>query len=241
MKKMADHIHTIPVLDALREPQTCAFCVMAEKLERDAIQFIMGPAYMEDDVRMETNKVGFCKRHLSAMYAEQNRLGLGLMLHTHMQQINSDILRIVKGRVPVSFFGKDQSNTVGKLKAHLQKTHKSCYVCRKVESTFERYIDTFFHIWNKGGDAAKLISSQKGYCVPHFIKLLEAAEKLGRGKREKFLDEVLPSQQAFLLEMENDLGWFVEKFDHRNSDEPWKNSKDALPRTIDLLGGKDNI
>lgn len=234
---MPDHIHTIPVLDALREPKSCAFCVMREKLERDAVQFIMGPAYMEDDVRMDTNRTGFCKRHLHAMYAEQNRLGLGLMLHTHMQQLNKDIGGIVKGRIPAPLFGKDKSSTISRLRAHLQKTHDSCYVCKKVESTFARYIDTFFYIWQKGGDDARLISSQKGYCLPHFIEILEAAEKLGRGKREKFLDEILPAQMRLLEEMEADLEWFTLKFDFRNADEPWKNSKDALPRALELLGG----
>lgn len=234
---MPDHIHTIPVLDALRDPQGCAFCVMKEKLERDSIQFIMGSAYMEDGVRMETNKVGFCKRHLDAMYKEQNRLGIGLILHTYMQQLNKDIGGIIKGRIPAPFFGKDQGSTVGRLKNHLQKTHETCYVCRKVESTFERYVDTFFHIWGRGGDNAKLIAAQKGYCLPHFIVILTAAERLGRGKREKILDEILPAFQRLLQEMEEDLEWFTLKFDHRNADEPWKNSKEALPRALALLGG----
>lgn len=235
---MPDHIHTIPVLDALREPQNCAFCTMREKLESDAIQFILGPSYMEDDVRMETNRVGFCKRHLDAMYAEQNRLGLGLMLHTYFQQQNKDINAIVKGKLPAPIFGKDKSATITRLKKHLQKTHESCYVCRKVENTFARYVDTFFYLWGRGGDDARLISAQKGYCVPHFIALLEAAEKLGRGKREKFLDEILPTQLERLAEMEADLDWFTQKFDFRNADAPWKNSKDALPRAIELLGGR---
>ncbi|MDR0271869.1 MAG: DUF6062 family protein [Clostridiales bacterium] len=235
---MSDHIHTIPVLDALREPQGCAFCAMKEKLENDAVQFMMGPSYMEDDVRMETNRVGFCKRHMEAMYSHQNRLGLGLMLHTYMQQLNKDIGNITEGRVPVSFFAKDQSGTLSKIKNHLEKNKNSCYVCRKVEKTFGRYIDTFFYLWSKGGDEAKLISSQKGYCLPHFVELLSAAENLSRGKREKFLNEILPSWQRLFTETEEDLDWFVQKFDHRNADEPWKNSKDALPRTIALLGGR---
>ena len=27
-----------------------------------------------------------------------------------------------------------------------------------------------------------------------------------------------------------DLSWFIDKFDYRYKNEPWKNSKDALPR-----------
>ena len=234
---MPDHIHTIPVLDALRDPQGCAFCAMHSKLEQDAIQFIMGPAYMEDDVRMETNRIGFCKRHMDAMYKEQNRLGLALMLHTYMQQLNKDVGGVIRGRLPAPLFGKDPNSNISRLKNHLQKTHDTCYVCRKVDSTFERYVDTFFHLWGKGGEDARLISGQKGYCVPHFIVILTAAEKLGRGKREKFMDDILPAWQNLMLELEEDLEWFTLKFDHRNANEPWKNAKDALPRALGLLGG----
>ena len=29
-----------------------------------------------------------------------------------------------------------------------------------------------------------------------------------------------------------DIEWFINKFDYRYQDEPWKNAKDALPRSI---------
>ncbi|MCL2373384.1 MAG: DUF6062 family protein [Defluviitaleaceae bacterium] len=232
-----DHIHTIPVLDALREPGCCAFCAMADKLEGDAIHFVMGPSYMEDDIRMETNKMGFCKRHLEAMYKHQNRLGLALMLHTHVRQVNDDMYKILKGRVPAPFFGRDPNSASTKLKNHLVATMDSCYVCRKVDSTFQRYFDTFMYLWGKGKDEARLIESQKGYCMPHFVQLLATVDKLGKGKRERFLDHLLPMWYEFSREMEEDLDWFIQKFEHKNAGEPWKNSKDALPRALNLLGG----
>ena len=234
---MRDHIHTIPVLDALREPCGCAFCVMEKKLENDVIQFIMGPAYMEDDVRMETNKVGFCKTHMQAMYKEQNRLGLALMLHTHMQRLCKDTNGIIDGRLPAKIFNKDPGGVLPRLEAHLVKTKNSCYVCKRVDNTFDRYMDTFFYLWSKGGDEAKLIAAQESYCLPHFISLLSAVETLGRGNREKFLDVLFKLWQKLTSGLEEDLDWFVQKFDHRNANEPWKNSKDALPRTMAFLGG----
>jgi len=234
---MPDHIHTIPVLDALREPQGCAFCTMQKKLENDVIQFIMGPAYMEDDVRMETNKVGFCKPHLDAMYNAQNRLGLALMLHTHVQQLCKDTNSIISGRLPTTFFGKDPSGMLARLQGYLAKTSDACYVCKRADDTFARYVNTFFYIWNRGGDDAKLIENQASYCVRHFSMLFAEAEKFGRGKREKYLDILLPTFQKTVQELEADLDWFVQKFDHRNANEPWKNSKDALPRAMGFLNG----
>ena len=235
-----DHIHTIPVLDALREPNNCAFCTMMNKLESDAIQFIMGPAYMEDDIRMETNKIGFCKRHMDAMYKHQNRLGLALMLHTHLQQLNKDAGNIINGRIPAPLFGKDPNGAATKLKNHLLATHSTCYVCNKVENTAVKYIDTFFYLWGKGGEEAKLIESQKGYCLPHFTELMSKAEKLGRGKRERILDHLLPMWQRFTQEMEEDLDWFIQKFDYRNANASWKDSQDAIERSIVLLKGENH-
>ena len=35
----------------------------------------------------------------------------------------------------------------------------------------------------------------------------------------------------------DDLDWFIDKFDYRYANEPWKNSKDALPRSINKTNG----
>jgi len=234
---MADHIHTIPVLDALRDPGGCAFCKMQAKLESDVIRFIMGPAYMEDDVRMETNKVGFCTTHLNVMYKEQNRLGLALMLHTHIKQLGKDTGAIIKGRLPQKIFGKDPNGVLPRLYSHLSNTKGTCYVCAKAGATFDRYMDTFLHIWGRGGDDARLIESQQSYCMPHFIQLFQFIEKEGRSKREKYLDHLLPLWQKLTQELDTDLDWFVQKFDHRNANEPWKNSRDVVPRAMGFLGG----
>jgi len=236
---MKEYIHTIPVRDALNNPGHCAFCAMYNRIEEHAIQFVMGPSYMEDDVRMETNAIGFCKSHLEAMYKEQNRLGLALMLTTHMQQLNKELASIVKNKLPSAIFGKDTSSSLAKMGNYLEKVVHSCYVCNRVEHNFALYIGTFLHLWEKDGTDAKLIKEQKGYCLPHFTRLIKTVcEKFGRGKRDKFLEEIIKPQLAMLKELEIDLDWFTQKFDHRNANEPWKNSKDALPRALAIFGAR---
>ena len=234
---MADHIHTIPVLDALRDNKGCAFCTMFEMLEKNAIGFIMSPAYMEDDVRKATNRVGFCARHLSQMYDAQNRLGLALMLHTHLQKLNADLTKMAKARVSGSFFGGDGGGPVAKIHAYLTEVNSECYVCSRVDGTFARYIDTFFHLWGRGGEEGDLIKAQAGYCLPHFGMLAGAAAKMGKGKRDRFIETFVTKQITHMQTLADDLEWFTQKFDHRNADLPWNNSKDALLRAVALLGG----
>ena len=72
---MKEQLYTIPVNDAFAVDCECPVCSMYDSLERDAIEFTMGPSYMEDDIRMETNKIGFCSHHVKQLYKHQNRLG----------------------------------------------------------------------------------------------------------------------------------------------------------------------
>lgn len=198
----------------------------------------MGPAYMEDDVRMETNRLGFCAAHIEKMYASQNRLGLALMLHTYMQRLNRETDAAIQHRLPVPRFKKAAEGPSAKLRDKLTAAEASCYVCGMVERTFERYMDTFFTLWSNDREAVALIEGIRGYCLPHFTQMLQAAEeRLSKAKLTALLDTVIPAQQLFMKQLEEDLEWFTLKFDYRNVNAPWKNAKDALPRAMALLHG----
>ena len=83
---MGEQLYTIPVNDAFDADCECPLCLMAKGLEQNAIEFTMGPSYMEDDNREVTDKLGFCPKHIKMMYADKNKLGVALMLNTHMNK-----------------------------------------------------------------------------------------------------------------------------------------------------------
>ena len=89
---MKETIYTIPVMEAINAPGECPFCAMHSELEANAMNFLVGPAvaYMEGDIRMRTNEIGFCKNHYQMLFDSKNRLGLGLMLHTHVKESNKN-------------------------------------------------------------------------------------------------------------------------------------------------------
>ena len=67
------------------------------ELEQHAISFILGSAYMEDDIRMETDETGFCRHHYKMMYDYGNRLGNALILSTHLKKLNAELTKEMKG------------------------------------------------------------------------------------------------------------------------------------------------
>ena len=88
---MKEELYTIPVNEALEQDGECLFCTLNKKLENDILDYILGPSYMEEDIRGETDKLGFCKKHYAQMFGAQNRLGVALMIDTHLKNVRENL------------------------------------------------------------------------------------------------------------------------------------------------------
>ena len=84
---MRDNIYTIPVSEVFEPKCGCPICRMRDMLEKRCIEYIMGAAMMEPDIRIETNKAGFCTDHFQMMLGQKNRLSLALMLESHLAEL----------------------------------------------------------------------------------------------------------------------------------------------------------
>ena len=74
--------------------------------------------------------------------------------------------------------------------------------------------------------------------VPHLALVLEMAGKtLSAEQTKTFQKKVAEIELANLKRVEGELEWFTLKFDYRNTDKPWGNSKDAVERGINKLMG----
>ena len=109
---MKETIYTIPLNDAFKADDECPFCYLEREAEQHALEFILGSgaSYMEDDIRMETDKIGFCRHHYKMMYDYGNRLGSGLILSTHLKKLNQEMTEQMKA------FTSGKSTFMGRLK-----------------------------------------------------------------------------------------------------------------------------
>ena len=85
---MKEQIYTIPLMDAFNAGDECPFCFIERNLEQHAMDFVLGAgaSYMEDDIRAETDKAGFCREHYKKMFEYGNRLGCGLINHSFQKE-----------------------------------------------------------------------------------------------------------------------------------------------------------
>ena len=99
----------------------------------------------------------------------------------------------------------------------------------------DRYYLTFFHLI-KDGDFRRAAEESKGFCMRHFSQLLQYAQKeLPNAQHEWFYSTAFRLMEENLVRVKGDLDWFIAKFDYRNATADWKNSRDALSRTIQKL------
>lgn len=227
---MKEQLYTIPVNDAFAKECECPVCAMYDELEYNAVRFTMGPSYMEDDIRAMTDEAGFCQKHMQQIFDVGNKLGLALILHSHVQKLNKDIRNLTPEGKKSSFF-KKQDNSA--LINYVNKQNDSCFVCNRINETFKRYIRTIHYLWDKDEVFRSKYKTSRGLCIKHYGMLIEQApQNLSGNSLDTFIEATNKVYIENMERMEKDLDWFVDKFDYRHKDDHWKTSKDALPRAM---------
>lgn len=237
---MKEQIHTIPLNEAFDSGDECPFCWLARKAEQSAIRYVVGPSasYMEPDVRGATDARGFCSQHLKKLHEYGNTLGNALILQTHFAGLLEEFqAEAAEFQMPEKkkLFGKKKQPETTPYWKRLQERNRRCYLCEKNEYNMGRYYDTFFALLKEPEFRAK-VEHSKGFCLHHFSQVMELAEdKLPNSQRDWFYPTVMKLMEENLIRVKEDLDWFVGMFDYRHQGADWKNSKDAVRRTMQKL------
>lgn len=225
-----DQIYTIPVNEAFEASAAdkscgCALCSIYRKLEENELDLILGASMMEPDVRIKTNKQGFCRLHYDLMFTRKNRLGMALTLESHLDELSQEIRD--KG------LGGGMGNKPIK---RIRELEEDCYICKRIKYNFDHMLETVVILWSDDPDFEPKLKSQPYICLPHYRMLLEIAQKrLGKKKQQEFAGICSSIVEAYMAELKEDVSWFCKKFDYRYDAEPWYNSKDAVERAMKFL------
>ena len=245
---MKEQLHTIPISDAIANAGECPFCYMERKTEEHMMDFVLGhgASYMESDIRDMTDREGFCRAHFKKMFDYGNSLGNAWILKTlymrHLEEMDKEFKNFKPDSVGKSsrLFGKSKPSGINSIIEWINKRESTCFICTSVQNTFQAYMKTFFKMYRSDEEFRKQIASSKGFCIDHFKVLCEGADSMLSDKeRADFYDVMLPLMRENINRVYEDVAWFVEKYDYKNRDADWKNSKDAIQRGMQKLRGSD--
>ena len=236
---MKEHIDTIPLWEAFREEGECPLCRLHSRNEAKYREYFMGASVMEPDVRVETNKKGFCARHYGQMFRMSNRLSLALSTHTYLKDVIARVEEDAKAREgapkKAGLFSR-RSAAAPADAAGVEAVAGTCILCERLEDTMRQYVETLYVTWKKESEFRRVFATGKGFCLPHYAQLLrEAPKNLSGGDLAEFTKTLIQTERENLARIEKELEWFTLKFDYRNADKPWGNSEDAVERTLNKL------
>lgn len=219
---MAEHLYTIEINEHFGRKCGCPVCSLFAMLEKNEIEIITGAAMMEPGVRIQTNRAGFCSHHFNMMLTHGKRLPVALILQSHLEEIRGSLRT-------------DKPDATEK---YLNTLEHSCYVCERLEEKEKSVYSNIVYLWKTDEKFRKLLSEQPRFCLPHYRALVAASKVLGKKDRLAFCEAIGGVTEKSLETLNEDIDWFCLKFDYRYAKEDWKNSKDAIERTIEALTSK---
>ena len=248
---MRYHIDTIPIWDAVKLEGECPLCSLERRTELAEAERYLGASVMEPDIRIKVNDRGFCRKHHAMLFTMSNRLGHALMLESHTIENREKTAAIfakmnqAAGQLKSAGLGdklsgktKAASQAVAEQAAKLSEMASSCLMCDTISENMLRYLHTFFHLYKQDGEFRSRIAGGKGFCLPHLGQLISiATEELNAKELGEFIETVTKVETENLDRIQEDISWFIKKFDYRFEGESWKNSKDAVERTVNKSRG----
>lgn len=225
---MRDDICTIPVSEVFEVNDGCPICRMRDTVEHRIIDYIMGDAMMEPDVRIETNRVGFCEKHYNDMLSHRGRLQLSLMLQTHIDEINKTV------------FTKNIFVSNSKKGERAAKISDTCFICDKIEYGISRMIDTVYRCYENERDFRALFDSQDMFCLPHYERLMAGIDKKNMKKYSaEFASNLTRITSEYSEKLYKNLSEYCTIYDYRSAKETVSDEcRQSVEKTVAFLNGR---
>lgn len=243
---MKEKLYTIELNDALKAEDECMFCWLERKLEQENLEFVLGASYMEDDIRAETSRKGFCRHHIKMMYDYGNNLGNAWILKSRLEYLNQELKKQMAHYTPGKSVGflerlkRPESSAAGgsAAEAWIRSQEDHCYVCGRMREIYERMLDTFIYMLRSDADFCERLLESKGFCLHHFAEVLRVCEeKLKPQEKQEWIPKLGELMTRNLDRVQEDINWLIEKYDYRNKDADWRQSQDAVQRTMQKTAG----
>ncbi len=233
---MAEKLYTIPINEAFDnaisgETYDCPFCLLQDMLEKNELEIVLGDSKMEPAIRIETNKKGFCKHHFDKLYEKGYRLGLALILESHIAEVEK---KIFEGGTLLDGKGEKEQKK-------LETLESTCFICDRMNQNFARMMDNMVYLWKTEEDFREKFKNQQYFCLPHYKQMIEYG-RAGLDKKDfaQYFKTARDIEKKYISELGNDVSWFCKKFEYQHEADPWYNAKDSVPRALSFLSGGKN-
>jgi hypothetical protein len=223
------------VHDAYVQPGECPLCALHRGAEEIYLRSFTHSRVMEPNVRVQTNESGFCPDHYRKLYAQENKLGLALVVHTHLVKQAPALLAGFDAAVQAGKRGRSGGDTAA---AMARRLRDACFLCELLRQDRDRYCFTILYLWNKDPEFLPVFRASRGFCLPHYADICDAAEgNLRPERRQRWMAECAALMSESIRRLEKEVLAFTQLHRDTNRGLGSEEERTALSRTLQKLAG----
>ena len=238
---MKIQLETIPVWDGVKEGSECFICTLMKRAEEDGVRYYLSSAVMTPEIRVETNRDGFCSHHFQLLAEGGKPQPLALVMDTYYEE-SKRIFQRDFDRIRDAGSPRRLDKAVSGFFESVDRRDKGCLICSRMEERLERYCYTVAALWKEDADFRKALEASKGFCLHHTRELYRMAKEALGGDDLVEYGKLLFSLLARNLDrVQHDDWWMTQKYKSENKDKPWNGCEDAQKRAVYKLIGEGRV
>jgi hypothetical protein len=226
-------LENIPVWKAYEEKVSCPLCSLEDKAERQYVSFYLGNSVMAPEIRVKINKSGFCPDHWKQLLSGRNKLGMSLVISTHLETIKPLLDKVIKTGIstPGKRGKKEETAPAGMV--------RKCPICSRIDHALENYSYTIIHLYKNESDFPPVFADSSGFCLPHTSRIISMASRfLNKKQKPLFIKDMQQIYRRRIRKAEEHLDGFQKKFDYRSEGEAMtREEQEAVREAVLFLGG----
>ncbi len=234
---MREKIYTIPISEAFEKTGICPFCTIETELDKRYTESALGAGMMEPDIRIMTNKKGFCKMHYDKLLHLNKALPLALVIQSHISENVSSIFDTEPQRKK-SLFSSKQGVKEGAVQIvqRLHNHNNSCYICSRIDDAIKDYADTAVHMFKTEKEFKEKFKNTPSFCLKHTEILINAGiKRLGEKDFSEFFEALKNICQNNINSLYESVTEFANSFDYRAENKLSDKARSSISDSINLL------
>jgi len=240
---MKQELHTFELWDAFEAKTDCPICDIQSNVEKSYISGLFRDMAMDSQFCSYLKDYRFCSWHLSSLFNYRDKFGLALiinkMLSIEIAELEADPIcesDIETQRTAFQAWIEKFITPAAPKSYKKDEKQRNCHLCSHIEERVEDYILTLIELWKNNLQFRALYYVGNGFCHQHFNQIIKNAKKqLKDEELDNFLYTTFRIQRESMKKLNEELQWFIKKFNYHYNDKPWGSSKDSLLRCISKM------
>ena len=215
--------------------EECFLCTLEDEVERKFMDTYLSELVMDASSREKIiESRGFCNHHFYKILSTASKpggsdgLGIALVNGSIVEKLVQDLHK-QKSQHIESFY-------------KLLATENKCPACIHLTEFAKMYVKKVVELLSSDNEEfLELLKESKGFCIPHFVTLVQATEDVAPAQSQKIIKTLMEIEDKNLRRLNSELAEYVKRQSYEFSEKDRVAVADIVPRSVEKVAGRRGV